>query len=65
MADTCPNCPGGSSYMHEAYPRALGSLALFHHRPVGDKLNCGSSGCLEKRAAAPRNEQQIGPLGQR
>jgi hypothetical protein len=65
MASTYPNCPGSSSYMHRAYPQALGPLALFDHQSASDKVNCGSGGYLERHAAAPRNEQQAGLLNQR
>jgi hypothetical protein len=54
MASICPNYPGSSSHTHGACPQLLGSHTLFYHRSVGDKLNCGSGGYLEKHAAAPR-----------
>jgi hypothetical protein len=57
MAGTFPNCSDSSSHMHGAYPQALNSHALFDHRSMGDKPNCGSGEYPEKDVAAPKNEQ--------
>jgi hypothetical protein len=63
MESTFPNCLGSSSHMHGACPQALGSQALSDHWSVGDKLNCGLGGYLEKHAAAPRYMQRTMLLG--
>jgi hypothetical protein len=57
MAGTFPNCSDSSSHMHGAYPQAFNSHALFDHRSMGDKPNCGSGEYPEKDVAAPKNEQ--------
>jgi hypothetical protein len=65
MPNTYSNCLDSSSHMHRACPRALGSHAPSDHQFAGDKPNCGSDGYPEKRAAAPRNEQQTKLISQR
>jgi hypothetical protein len=57
MEKTCPNYPGSPSHMHESYPQALDSLALFYPQSMGDMPNYGLGDYLEKHAVAPRIEQ--------
>jgi hypothetical protein len=65
MTGIGPSCPVGPLHKPWAYPPEPGSLSPPDHPSVDDKLNCGSGEFRGKHAIAPRNEQQIGILGQK
>jgi hypothetical protein len=65
MADTCPICHDSSAHKLRAYIREFDSLTPSDHQSADDKLNYGSDVFPWKHAAALKNEQHTGALGQK